>query len=120
MTGATKGIEGASRFLHRVWRWVEEWKGVLVDAAPHEGDPPEDEQLREVLRKTHETIARVTHDIGERQHLNTAVSAIMELVNAMYQVEQTRVVGTPSGPAVLRLAVETVLLLLSPLCATHL
>jgi len=109
-----KGIEGASRFLHRVWRWVDDWQDVLVPAAPHEGPVPEDEQIGAIYRKVHETIWRVTRDIGERQHLNTAVSAIMELVNMLYQVDRGRVMEIPEGARVLRKAAETVLLLLSP------
>jgi len=109
-----QGVEGASRFLQRVWRWVEEWEDLLRSRPPHEGPPPAAESLRGLFRKTHETIWRVTRDIEERQHLNTAVSAIMELVNALYQVDREQVCRQPEGPAVLRKAVDTVLLLLSP------
>ena len=109
-----QGVEGAWRFLHRVWRWVEEWRDLLASADPYEGSIPEQEPLQSVFRKTHETILRVTRDIEERQHLNTAVSAIMELVNTLYQAERGTVVGFEQGPAVLRKAVDTVLILLSP------
>jgi leucyl-tRNA synthetase len=56
----------------------------------------------------------VTRDIGERQHLNTAVSAIMELVNELYQVDRSQVPDGTTEKAVLRMAIETVLILLSP------
>jgi len=109
-----QGVEGAWRFLHRVWRWVEEWRDLLASADPYEGSIPEEEPLRSVFRKTHETILRVTRDIEERQHLNTAVSAIMELVNTLYQAERDEVAGLEQGPAVLRKALDTLLILLSP------
>ncbi len=68
-----QGVEGCFRFLRRVWRLVME------DASP--GDAA-DETERELRRKTHQTIRKVTDDI-ERFHFNTAVSACMELCNAL-------------------------------------
>jgi leucyl-tRNA synthetase len=109
-----QGVEGASRFLHRIWRWVEEGQELLEAQEPYEGPVPEDETLGALVRKTHETIWKVTRDIGERQHLNTAVSAIMELVNLLYQVDREEVRKREKGGAVLRKALETVLILLSP------
>jgi len=109
-----QGVEGASRFLHRVWRWQEDWQDLLRDCPPYDGEGPREEPLADLHRKTHETIARVTRDIGERQHLNTAVSAIMELVNVLYQLDRETVTGFPDGLPVVRRALESVLLLLSP------
>jgi len=114
-----QGVEGASRFLHRVWRWAQEWGDLLKSADPYEGPTPGEEPLRTVFRKTHETIGRVTRDIEERQHLNTAVSAIMELVNTLYPVDRDAVLQQEQGLSVLRKALETVLILLSPF-APHL
>jgi leucyl-tRNA synthetase len=74
------GAEGASRFLGRVWRIVHKWHDKL-------GGAPEDEfspAARSLRRKTHQTIKRVTHDIGERMNFNTAVAAMMELTNEIY------------------------------------
>ncbi len=109
-----QGVEGASRFLHRIWRWAEEWADLLKSQEPYEGSPPGKEPMRTLFRKTHETIERVTRDIEERQHLNTAVSAIMELVNTLYQVDREQAMQQDEGGAVLRKALETVLVLLSP------
>ena len=114
-----QGVEGASRFLHRVWRWVEDWQAALVETESHEGELPSNAQLAEVYRKTHETIWRVTRDVGERQHLNTALSAIMELVNTLYQIDRSLLDEEAAAAAVLRKAIETVLALLSPF-APHL
>ncbi len=83
-----RGVEGASRFLGRVWRL-----GVSVIAAGDRGaaiswddpGPGSDADAKALWAKTHETTMRVTRDIGERMHFNTAVAAIMELVNATYE-----------------------------------
>src|SRR5437899_3884233 len=110
------GVEGGSRFLNRVWRFVlahvEEIKNVGKDAAPST------DTGRAFRRGIHETIARVTADIERDFHFNTAVSAIMELVNALYAFEQASLDGMPRSErtALLREAVETTLLLLGPFC----
>jgi len=88
------GIEGSARFLARVWRVVDYWSGVLgnderAEAPSLQGrDAPSLQGLdgvgRDLRRKTHDTIRRVTADIEERQQFNTAVSAMMELVNVFY------------------------------------
>src|SRR5205809_1608627 len=110
------GVEGASRFLNRVWRFVlahvEEIKNVGRDAAPST------DTGRAFRRVIHETIARVTADIERDFHFNTAVSAIMELVNALYAFEHASLDGMPRSErtALLREAVETTLLLLGPFC----
>jgi len=109
-----QGVEGASRFLQRVWRWMEEWRDDLIKVEPYDGPLPSGEPFAALYRKAHETIWRVTRDVGERQHLNTAVSAIMELVNELYQVDRSRVRDGTTERAVLRMAIETVLMLLSP------
>jgi leucyl-tRNA synthetase len=72
------GIEGAYRFLARVHRVVREIAARPVDRAP--GTSPDAALLRRAL---HRTIARVTHDIEVRQQPNTAIAALMELVNEM-------------------------------------
>jgi len=79
------GLEGSFRFLARVWRLVEPLTTVL--AAQPSVDWTQvslDEAHRAVRRKTHQTIARVTTDLYPRAHLNTAISALMELVNDLY------------------------------------
>lgn len=114
------GVEGSFRFLQRVWRLAEEWREALLQSPPYEDGPlPVEEPAASLFRKTHETIYRVTRDIEERQHLNTAVSSIMELLNALYQVPRPDPAGRPLECSVLRKAFETVLVLLSPF-APHL
>jgi leucyl-tRNA synthetase len=65
-------------------------------------------------RKTHQTIKRVTDDIEQRFHFNTAISAVMELVNAIYQFRSENGYGPEAFP-VLRLAVDTAVVLISPM-----
>jgi leucyl-tRNA synthetase len=74
------GAEGASRFLGRVWRIIHKWHDKLGGASEGEFSP----EARSLRRKTHQTIKRVTHDIGERMNFNTAVAAMMELTNEIY------------------------------------
>ena len=109
------GVEGASRFLNRVWRFVFAHLDTLK-AAPRRATATTDEG-RAFRRTTHETIKRVTDDIERDFHFNTAISAVMELVNAMYAFESAssdRMAGGERA-ALLREAVETVVLLLGPI-----
>jgi len=85
------GLEGSFRFLARVWRLVDQWCGTIAGGAAANDGLTFNDAERALRRKTHDTIRRVTADIEERQHLNTAVSALMELVNELYAFsEQTR------------------------------
>ncbi len=109
------GVEGASRFLNRVWRFVISHLAELRSApsAPLSSHAPH------AFRRTiHETIKRVTDDIEHEFHFNTAISAIMELVNALYAFDATSLDRVPAGERarLLREAVETILLLLGPFC----
>src|SRR5437773_9995846 len=113
-----QGIEGASRFLNRVWRFVlahlDELRSAPSAASPH----PSMDIGRAFRRTIHATIQRVTDDIEHDFHFNTAISAIMELVNALYAFESDpdgRVPPAERAP-LMREAVETVLLLLGPFC----
>jgi leucyl-tRNA synthetase len=107
-----QGVEGAARFLNRVWRLVYEQWGRLRNlktfpfGAVLEGDP------KLLRQRAHKTIKKVTEDI-ERFHFNTAISAIMELVNEIYASE---VKDRPDDISmkVTREAIEAVVILLSP------
>jgi leucyl-tRNA synthetase len=95
------GLEGSFRFLARVWRMLDHW----CETVGGEGidDPATCETLsteeRALRRKTHDTIRRVTADIEERQQLNTAVSAMMELVNDLYAFSERTMTGAPGRRA---------------------
>jgi leucyl-tRNA synthetase len=90
----TDGLEGMSRFLRRLWR-------VTLDVAAQ----PAGEPSGELAHKAHETIVKVTDDIGRRFAYNTAIAAVMELVN--------EVARDPAAPGA-RFAVETALSLIQP------
>ncbi len=110
-----QGVEGGFRFLNRIWRLAAEWVPVVRNAAPFDGEADQlDDTLRGVWRKTHETIRKVTRDIEERFHFNTAISAVMELFNAMAQVKADGG-GHPELPRVMRLAFESMTLMLAPI-----
>jgi leucyl-tRNA synthetase len=109
-----QGVEGGARFLNRVWRFAAGCIEGVAHVKPFDGSPAQlDEELQPLYQKAHETIQRVTRDIEDRFHFNTAISAIMELVNSLHALkwEQKR----PHESAVLRFALETVTLLLAPL-----
>ena len=113
-----RGVEGASRFLNRVWRFVHAHLDELRTPAPgtKPAAPADSETGRAFRRTIHETIARVTSDIDEDFHFNTAISAVMELVNALHDFDRVSMdtVGAAERQRLLREAVETMLLLLGP------
>jgi leucyl-tRNA synthetase len=109
-----QGVEGSYRFLQRVWRLADRWMPLLADPAPGAYDVNALSPLtRELHRKTHETIKRVTQDIEERFHFNTVISAVMELVNTMQAIDEPEL--ERADCRTLRFALETTVLLLSPI-----
>ncbi len=108
---AEDGIEGCFRFLNRVWTIVEENRDVFAgpggDGRPRAGDG------QPLLKKTHQTIRKVSEDIEKRFHLNTAISSIMELYNQVKK-DKDDARATGEGKAVLRAALESLIILLSP------
>jgi leucyl-tRNA synthetase len=117
------GVEGASRFLNRVWRFVlqhaDEIRSSLDvgGSRPANAPPARSEAGVAFRRQIHETIAKATQDIERDFHFNTAISAVMELVNALYAFEAASHDGMPAGEraGLLREAVETTVLLLGPI-----
>jgi len=103
-----QGVEGASRFLHRVWRLVGDHLAQVQGALPVDAGQL-DEPARELRRQVHRTIRKVTDDIDGRFQFNTAIAAVMELVNNISAWS-----GKADHPAVLREALETVVRLLAP------
>lgn len=109
-----QGVEGSFRFLGRVWRMVRSHVKAVQNVQPYQGDDDLPDALKNLRRKAHQTIRKVTEDIEERFHFNTAISAIMELVNSIYQLELPSL-DSPFRNAVLREAIETTVCLLSPI-----
>jgi leucyl-tRNA synthetase len=109
-----QGVEGGYRFLNRVWRLALNWEGLIRNATPFNGRPDQLEgDSRALFKKNHETIKKVTRDIEDRFHFNTAISAVMELVNTMYGIDSAD--KNPQKIEVMRLSMESVALLLSPI-----
>jgi len=109
-----QGVEGAYRFLKRVWRVLEEHADGLRGVAPFDANQDLAGQSETLFRKTHQSIKRVTDDIDRRFHFNTAISAVMELVNTIQSV-LPGLLSETTGQPVLRSALEAVVMLLSPI-----
>lgn len=103
------GVEGASRFLKRVWKLVHDHtsKGETeaLDVAALSGDQ------KALRRDVHKTIAKVSDDIGRRQTFNTAIAAIMELMNKLNKAPQ----GSAQDRALLDEALKAVVVMLYPM-----
>lgn len=103
------GIEGAYRFLKKLWRLVAAHckKGKIDQFSKTKLS----DQQRELRRKIHATIVKVNDDIGRRYAFNTAIAAVMELGNALSRSKDE----TNSGSAIMQEGLETMALLLSPI-----
>ena len=103
------GVEGANRFLRRLWRMVSEHigRGAVADIEISELDKAQ----KNLRRKTHETIGKVDDDYGRRQTFNTAIAAVMELCNEVSKLDTS----SANGLAVEREALQAALLLLCPI-----
>ncbi|MGH7830920.1 MAG: leucine--tRNA ligase [Candidatus Binatia bacterium] len=108
-----QGVEGAYRFLTRLWRFTFQHRDALlattatlsgVDGGPH---------YRELRRMIHRTIKKVTDDIENRFHFNTAIAAIMELFNAL-SLAAKEGLGKGEGAALIKGGLETIVVLLYP------
>ena len=108
-----QGVEGASRFLNRVYRYVESHKEILLST--QNGLPDDlDDNSRKLHRKTHQTIRKVTRDLESDFHFNTAISAVMELVNMMIGLSSEES-QSDVHPAAIKEAVTSTLTLLYPM-----
>ena len=105
------GVEGAYRFLNRVWRMIYERLHTIKDVAICSDGTSLEGEAKKLRRKLHQTIKKVTGDMGDRFHFNTAISAVMELVNVVLQFEAK----SESDKEVLREAIEAVVLLICPI-----
>ncbi|HPS93354.1 MAG TPA: class I tRNA ligase family protein, partial [Deltaproteobacteria bacterium] len=108
MDWSDQGIEGTYRFLSRLWRLVQEIKD-LEGTSQDERVPA---SMEDIQRKTHQTIRKVTEDIDRRFRFNTAIAAMMELVNELYKAKDRA--RDESEVGVIKKALEYLLIMLSP------
>ena len=106
-----QGVEGAARFLGRLWRIVHHFADAVVGAPATYDAASLDANEKELRRALHATIRKVTDDVADRFNFNTAISSIMELVNAMHAYRDA---SATVHPALLRETVEALLRLLAP------
>ena len=102
-------MQGASRFLKRIWKAVH----AHVAGGPASAIVPAslDGAQKALRRQVHQTLAKVSDDIGRRRTFNTAIAAVMELLNAVARAET----HTPADRAVLQEGLGLMVLMLSPI-----
>ncbi|PKN18636.1 MAG: leucine--tRNA ligase [Deltaproteobacteria bacterium HGW-Deltaproteobacteria-6] len=109
-----QGVDGSFRFLSRLWRIFDEYLEDIKAVSPAKGNIALEGDLKALRRKTHQTIRKVTTDIEDRFHFNTAISAVMELVNTLYAVKRPEK-NDQVALSVIREVLESAVLLLSPI-----
>jgi leucyl-tRNA synthetase len=112
------GVEGAARFMRRLWRVV--YEHVQKNGArPTGSNPPVPvtDAQRAMRRAAHATLAKVTDDIGRRRTFNTAIAAVMELMNTLSKFDD----ASEQGRAIVQETLELIVLMLAPIVphATH-
>ncbi len=105
-----KGVEGARRFLDRLWRIIYKYMNRFKQIKTQRGN--DDEGALQIRRLTHKTIKRVTDDISDRFHFNTCVSALMELLNGLYELDEKGI--QDAQLSAFKEALDTLLILLNP------
>ena len=108
-----QGVEGGYRFLTRLWRFTFQHRDILVAARSNVAQNELSADIRNLYRLIHRTIKKVTEDIEERFHFNTAIAAVMELFNALSASAQDES-GLEGGAPVIKAGLETIIVLLYP------
>ncbi|MBT1071642.1 leucine--tRNA ligase [Pelotalea chapellei] len=104
-----QGVDGSFRFLNRVWRLIQD-KVEMTKGCGAVDTTALTAEERTLRRAVHKTIRKVTEDIEERFHFNTAISAVMELLNTLQNAD----LSSPQRGPVMKEALESMVLLLSP------
>ena len=111
-----QGIEGASRFLNKVYRLVakqaERLKPVQVELTSKTDLANATVKEKALVRKTHQTLKRVTNDFESRWHFNTSVALVMELINELHEQEPLDV---DVSPVILKRVLQVLVLMMSPM-----
>ncbi|MDI6848405.1 MAG: leucine--tRNA ligase [Candidatus Saccharicenans sp.] len=108
-----EGLEGCYRFILRIWNMFEENSDLFSGREPEGSDKHDEPAYQRLLKKLHQTIKKVSEDIEQRFHLNTAISALMELVNLLKK-ERDALRSSRKGRELLRQALESLNLMLAP------
>ena len=103
------GVEGSYRFLKRLWKFAMD--NITAGAPPALDRSSLNNEQRAVRRKIHETVVKVNDDVGRRYTFNTAIAAVMELINVLTRIDG----GDANNRAILREGLEITLLLVSPI-----
>lgn len=109
-----EGVEGVNRFLNRVWRLIIQNRVLLIEAKEIASPPFPSKEALNIGRVLNKTIKKVTDDIDERFHFNTAIASIMELVNFLYLVDIEKLSKDDSMKFSFLEATKMILSLLSP------
>jgi leucyl-tRNA synthetase len=112
---SNEGVEGARRFLNRVWRLVVHNSQILSNVQSYDAMQSISPDLQAIHRKTHQIIKKVTEDIEDRFHFNTAISAIMELFNTVNQLMSSGKEISQIGFSVIKEAIDAMVKLLHPI-----
>lgn len=107
------GIEGATRFLQRVWRFVYKWQSKISNFKSEISNEEFSPEARKLRQKTHQTIKRIEENFESLQ-FNTPVAALMELSNALYDFKVEPEMASESDIFAIREAVEALVLMLTP------
>ncbi len=105
------GVEGCHRFIQRLWRLFYNWQEYIENPSDKSEPDLEDAKAKEIKRFVHKTIKKVTEDAQKRFHFNTAISAVMELVNYLYTISPSK--DKQLSP-VMRFALQRILVLMHP------
>ncbi|MFW2331452.1 MAG: class I tRNA ligase family protein, partial [Nitrospinota bacterium] len=111
------GIEGASRFLNKIWRFVNNMVEQNLLTSDQEISGELDEQLKYIQKLTHKTIDKASKDF-DRFQFNTVIAAAMKLTNGLidhFNIEVNRHAESKNAKVILKEAVETLLLILTPI-----
>ena len=104
-----QGVDGSSRFLNRIWKLTHDRLELVKNAGKLDVSALSAEE-KNIRRAVHKTIKKVTEDIEERFRFNTAIAAVMELLNTLQAVD----LRTPQAGAVMKEALDSLLLMLAP------
>jgi leucyl-tRNA synthetase len=108
-----QGVEGAYRFLTRIWRFVGQHRDLMRGVNSNLSEEELPPELREIRRVIHKTIKKVSDDINARFHFNTAIAAIMELLNTLSAATQDER-RLKEGASLFKGGLEAMIVLLSP------